>query len=535
MVTNRALCFKIILVPAIIYTSAVAVSSLGFLSAISTFLSALLLGAWRFNLPARRATSIAVTAGIFAGAWFASSWWLAVGVYSMNQSYWWTGYLAAFAAAVWGGIPYAVILLPSPVYHPVLRSAYTAALLSIVVHSWPHPFNCTPAIGLLSALPLIQIVEVGGMPLLFFLLYFISFLITDLFIHRRENAVRRVLLPTVFTVVALWYGFGIYRLHRMPTDVYKGTSIQFGVIQPNIPIEGVPPLGLSGSREQLFTTTLNLLNIPNLPRGDAHIAAIVWPEIPIYFSPINNPIDMGAVTELVDKIGVPLLVNADMYTNETVHGRVPFYNTEQLFRPNIGQPEEYRKNRLIPIGEYLPLESLISTPETERILAGLRRYIPGDKITTFTVQAEKGESVVIGTPICLELFHADLVHQMVQAGAEAIISPANDAYFRSEAAARLGLAIAAIRAVENRVPVLRVTNSGLSGWVEPNGRIASEETLPNFVPASGIFRLPLSTSSVGKVSKESWGLYCLTMLLALLVGGRALTSGSLKLKKREQR
>jgi apolipoprotein N-acyltransferase len=511
MTNLRATFHRTVPLLGIVVSSSIAVSSLGVLSVFGAFAAALFLGVWRAHMPVRPIATLITVVSVYAAAWLSSSWWLAVGVHSMNQSYWWTGYCAALVAALWGGAPYAVLSLRIHFSNPILRSAFWSALLSVAVHMWPHPFNCTAAIGLVSALPLLQAAELGGLPLVFFLLYFLSFLFVELWSTQNSVTMRRGILMVVLTIVFAWSGYGMYSIDLFTDQAPADRTIQVGVIQPNIPIEGVPPLGNPGSRGELFTTS------KNMGSGVQKVDLVVWPEIPIYFSPINNPVDKQEVFNLVQSIGVPLLLNADMYTNETVHGRVPFYNTEQLYRPNVEKPEEYRKNLLIPIGEYLPFESLISSPETERILSGLRRYIPGDSVTTFVIPTAEGRTVAVGTPICLELLNSNLVHRMVATGADAIISPANDAYFRNKAAARLALAFGAVRAVENRVPVVRVTNSGMSGWIDRSGQISERELLPHFQPASSIFQVPIFEQEQSRFAKELQGIIGLTTLLVLLL------------------
>jgi apolipoprotein N-acyltransferase len=505
----------------IVASSSIAVSSLGTLSVVGAFAAAIFLGVWRVQFQARSIVTLTAVVVVYSAAWLASAWWLAVGVHSMNQSYWWTGYCAALLAALWGGAPYSVLALRIRFSNPIVNSTFWAALLSVVVHLWPHPFNCTSAIGLVSSLPLLQVVDLGGLPIVFFLLHLVSFLVVDLWVFRNGAATRRSVMLTMLTVISIWSGYGIYRMNLIGEITSGNETLTIGVIQPNIPIEGVAPMGVPGSREQLFATTRSVAT------GVQQIDLMVWPEIPIYFSPTNNPNDKEEVVGLVKEIGLPLLLNADMYTNDTVHGRVPFFNTEQLFRPHIDKPEEYRKNLLIPIGEYLPFESLISSPENERILSGLRRYIPGDSVTTFTVTNAGGSSISVGTPICLELLSSQLVHRIVGAGAHVIVSPANDLYFRSEATARLGLAFGAVRAVENRVPVVRVTNSGLSGWVEKSGRIVVGESLPHFQQASSVFAIPAAEPHNSPLAKELQGIMILTALLVVLMCVRIYPSNPL--------
>jgi apolipoprotein N-acyltransferase len=280
------------------------------------------------------------------------------------------------------------------------------------------------------------------------------------------------------------------------------------VVQPNLPIEHVQSLGVVGAREDLFDYTKQLLTMINPPD------VIAWPEVPLFFSPKNNPDDIEALDVLLKDAATPLLVNADMFTNETVYGRVPFYNTVQMLQGSSEVKAEYRKNILIPLGEFLPLERFVATPETERFLSGFRGYVHGEDVTLFGVPSKHGE-VKVGTPVCVEIQHSHLVAKMIHQGAEFLVNPANDAYFGHVAASRFGTAFAKIRSVEFGVPVVRVTNSGESGLILPTGRVAERSTLKEFERSSLVVEVPLA-KEIARAGAR--GIGSLILVSVILIG-----------------
>lgn len=505
--------------------SSLSVAYLGYASVVASFFAAVSLG-WARKLRGEREFSHSANA-LFFGAlgtvgWLCSTAWLATGVHSMNQSYWWTGYVVGGIAALIGGVPFTILSLPllrvrssDSALITMIRNAAAAASFSACVHLWPHPFTGSAAIGLLNSQFLSQLASIGGMPVLLFALHWIGFTAGGaLRVNGEPRATGYVAGSIGVAVVAsaAWFGWGWYAISSINREIEGASTLVVGVVQPNIQIEGSVPLGKPGSKESLYEQTAELL------RRSPPVDIVVWPEIPLYFSPSNNPLDSTKLSELLSGVTTPLLVNADMYTNETVFGRVPFYNAEQLFIGSGSVQQEYRKHLLIPVGEYMPLEQYFATPETERFLSGLRRYVPGNALTLFSVPTRSDEVVRVGTPICLELLSSRHAHRMVAAGAEVLVSPANDLYFRSETAARLGIAFARVRAIENRRSVVRVTNSGLSVVVGPTGSIAPSDVLPPFAPAAAVYTVSLLENKTTLLAAEDRGILLLVVpILALFL------------------
>jgi apolipoprotein N-acyltransferase len=84
----------------------------------------------------------------------------------------------------------------------------------------------------------------------------------------------------------------------------------------------------------------------------------------------------------------------------------------------------------------------------------------------------------LSTVICYEIIFPDLVRRFVDKGATVITTVTNDAWFGRTAAPYQHFSMAVFRAVENRVPVARAANTGISGFIDAQGHILG---------ASGIF------------------------------------------------
>jgi apolipoprotein N-acyltransferase len=97
-----------------------------------------------------------------------------------------------------------------------------------------------------------------------------------------------------------------------------------------------------------------------------------------------------------------------------------------------------------------------------------------------------------GVSICYELIFPDLIRQAVKNGANFLVNITNDAWFGKSAASYQHMSMGALRAVENRVPLVRAANTGISGTIEATGKIKDETKLfvddfriTQIVPATG--------------------------------------------------
>jgi apolipoprotein N-acyltransferase len=119
--------------------------------------------------------------------------------------------------------------------------------------------------------------------------------------------------------------------------------------------------------------------------------------------------------------------------------------------------------RLLPFGEYLPLQGRFPWPRW--LVPRTGNFMAGTIPTIFTLP--KGR---FGTVICWENLFPDFFRTFVIAGAQFMVNPTNEAWF-APAASQQFLAMAVLRAVEHRVPLLRVANTGITSYIDPLGRI----------------------------------------------------------------
>lgn len=128
----------------------------------------------------------------------------------------------------------------------------------------------------------------------------------------------------------------------------------------------------------------------------------------------------------------------------------------------------YDKAHLVPYGEYLPLPWLLQPLGLARLVPGDLDFWPGPGPQTMTLALD-GKPVKIGMQICYEIiFSGEVVDRKHRP--DFIFNPSNDAWFGDIGPPQF-LAQARLRAIEEGLPVVRATPTGISAIIDANGRI----------------------------------------------------------------
>jgi apolipoprotein N-acyltransferase len=194
---------------------------------------------------------------------------------------------------------------------------------------------------------------------------------------------------------------------------------------------------------------------------------IVWPETAVpFFLREGGPLSQQ-VLDLAKEMQSYLLVGSPDRARD-ISSR--YYNSAFLISPEGKIVQKYDKIHLVPFGEYVPLKSLLFF--VQKMATGIGDFSPGQAFTVFEAPAGR-----FGVLICFEAIFPDQVRRYVLAGADFLVNITNDAWFGDSSAPYQHLSMAALRAVENGVILVRAANTGISALVTPTGRIVKQSDL----------------------------------------------------------
>ena len=201
------------------------------------------------------------------------------------------------------------------------------------------------------------------------------------------------------------------------------------------------------------------------------VSLIVWPETALPFYPTRNEF-LQPVSTFVTNAQVALLTGAPWYEVEQSQTQrsVRHYNSAVLMEPSGDFKAAYYKSHLVPYGEYVPLKKYLS------FLAPLVEAAGNFSVGTIE-EPLKYDHINAGVLICFESIFGNLARSWVENGANILINLTNDAWYGKSSAPHQSWAMTTYRAVETRRSLVRSANTGISGVIDPLGRIISESEL----------------------------------------------------------
>jgi apolipoprotein N-acyltransferase len=232
--------------------------------------------------------------------------------------------------------------------------------------------------------------------------------------------------------------------------------IRVGIVQPNL------PQNLKWKPENLYPT-LTLMRQETCSLAQNGLDLVVWPETAVpHRDPLNTPFIGNFVKDCAKMTGLMLVTGLVEWEN-----RKP-YNSAVLIEKKGNITDRYRKIHLVPLAEYLPFEFL-------------RKY----KIFDQTGLFDQGkEETVFKTPfgnfstlICFESYFDYLARRMVNKGAEFLMVLTNDAWYQNTNEAKCHFIMGIFRSVENHRWLIQCSNTGVSGIVNPWGKVIKETKL----------------------------------------------------------
>ena len=195
------------------------------------------------------------------------------------------------------------------------------------------------------------------------------------------------------------------------------------------------------------------------------VDVIIWPETAL-------PMTESQVNSVLPDLDLMLLSNTQTLITGVLGQREGRY-TNRLITLGSGQGA-YDKTRLVPFGEYVPLESMLRGLIAFFDLP-MSAIVPGGQQSLLT----HGQ-IRIGALICYEIAYAGQARRVTE-DANVILTVSNDTWFGDSIGPDQHLQIAQIRARELGKPVIRATNDGLTAFINARGQV--EQILPRFVSA----------------------------------------------------
>ena len=284
----------------------------------------------------------------------------------------------------------------------------------------------------------------------------------------RDRGFRTAVGVLAFLVTAS----GIYGKVRLSESLEEGPRI--GVVQPNIKqdlklLSEVPFQAREIYKKHREMTT-------RLVGKDPELDLVVWPESVIYQGLVydlfedtyNEGSRLYTMREFSEIVDVPILFGSEVIERK----EASFANTEStnsaiLVEPGKGFTYRFNKVHLVIFSENIPEFPFVDY-FTEKY-TGAKRLLDfkaGEEYPIFNVAGTPA-----GTMICFETVFPEITRKIARKGGEFIVNISNEGWFKDSSELDQMLVMARFRAIESRVGIVRGTNTGISAFVDPHGKV----------------------------------------------------------------
>ncbi|MDB4998893.1 MAG: Apolipoprotein N-acyltransferase [Myxococcaceae bacterium] len=351
-----------------------------------------------------------------------------------------------YARATARGWPAAAVLVfafvASEMLYPLLFPWYYAA----TVHGQPA---------------LTQLAELGGPVLVGVMLLGVNMAIAEPIMARMEARAmdrRVVMIGAAGLAFALVFGFA--RIKMVDARALASPPLKVGLVQGNMGLmqkREDPSEGLR--RHQRLTGELK-------SKG---AELVVWSESSVAFAVSEKMAESFMQERIAGKLGVPAIFGAVLYRVDPDRER--WFNTALSTDARGRVNARYDKEFLLAFGEYLPLGDTF--PILYKWSPNSGKFSSGDKLDPLLIQTADGTHKITAL-ICYEDILPSFTNRAVNhADPELLVNITNDAWFGDTAEPWEHLALAQFRSIEHRRYMVRSTNSGVSAFIDPVGRVMS--------------------------------------------------------------
>lgn len=335
-----------------------------------------------------------------------------------------------------------------PILVPVLAASLWCVYEWALTLGWTGVPWARLALGQMKLLPMVQTASLFGPYGITFLIVLVNFLLAYALLDKKRMAAAVSLL-----LVAVNLAIGGALTAKEPAE---GEPVRMAAVQGNVSSK-------DKWDDDSFIDSLTVYTGYTQQAAADGATVVVWPESVVPYSINEMPAVDSYLRTLAKTESVYLFVGGFLTVGEET------YNAVYAYAPDGSLNESfYFKRRLVPFGEFLPMEGFFRTfiPPLANMNALGKDLKPGNDSNL--VETDMGTFACL---ICFDSIYEELARDSVKDGGEVILLPTNDSWFSDSAALYMHNRQAALRAIENGRYVVRAANTGISSVITPCGEV----------------------------------------------------------------
>jgi apolipoprotein N-acyltransferase len=325
----------------------------------------------------------------------------------------------------------------------------------------PFLFPCPLAISQAWHPYVIQIADLTGRLGVTALLFVVNGAIYDV-LTLRGRALKPALMGASVLLAALFYG-GV-RIGQIDQQAAAAPKLTVGIVQPNVAYDMKGVLHPEQAQEQLAALHQRT---SELYKQGAQL--VVWSEAsyPYYLTEDpNGGFSANDLRAIRGGVPIPLVVGVNAGSPHQTGG----HNSALSLDAGGEVLGRYDKMRLLAFGEHIP--GIGFFPWLHNLVPkGFGDMIPGREVRTLPYKDSEGHVWQLGVAICYEDIVSEHLRQTGALHPQLLVNLTNDTWFGAKTEPWQHLALAVFASVEQRTSLVRAVNSGVSGFIDPNGRV----------------------------------------------------------------
>ncbi len=320
-----------------------------------------------------------------------------------------------------------------------------------------------------------------------------------LYLSRKKSDLIGLLIVVLFATSI--YSYGLYKVNKFNKLETKPLDTEIRVLSTNIPIDRFYS---NSDNEEIL---LKLINLSNPKKNEK--AIFIWPEGTIPNTDLKllkNDFDYIFTKFFSEKHKIILGINDIQIKN----GKKYFYNSLSIIDNKANIFFKYYKNKLVPFGEFLPLENILSKTGLKNLTNNYQSFSPSSERKIFNFNQDL--SIKILPLICYEIIYSGNLSK--DNNYNFIVNISEDGWFGNSIGPHQHFAHSIFRSVEYGKYTLRSANNGISAIIDPTGQILRKLDINN----EGVISIK-ETTNVYKTLFSTYGnkIYFLIILLYIFL------------------
>jgi apolipoprotein N-acyltransferase len=335
----------------------------------------------------------------------------------------------------------------------------------------------------------------------FLIMWFNTIIADALFKAAQDPKAVRIPAALCAVCVIASLAYGLVRLKQVTAQMERSAKLSVAAVQANIDV------GMKWNPKQMDA---NLDAHTKLTQGISGVQVVLWPESAIEeWLPENLQALPPEFIESLRLKDAYFIFGARSYRGKLGGTNVKAFNTAFLANPKGLVLERYHKQVLLAFGEYIPFSGLLGLLPGMPFVEG---FTAGDGPRTFDLP----NGGKIAPLICYEDLMPELLRAFVrEKKANLLVNLTNDAWYGKTVAPWQHARLAQWRAIETRRSLLRVTNTGVTSFINAKGEIV--ETLPIFTPVVLKTQVEILEGETFYVRFGDWFAWGVTLISAAIV------------------